>query len=93
MVPSLLSDPLPTIALEAWRAERPVAATPGGGIEEVVDKHSGWVVAPTVAAWAEWLGGVTVEACTVKRRSSRALYERLFTVEAYAHNVRRALSL
>jgi glycosyltransferase involved in cell wall biosynthesis len=53
-VPSLLADAHPTIAIEALANGRPVIGTPSGGIPGIVGP-AGWIVPPTVRAWADVL--------------------------------------
>ena len=51
VVPSVWPDVLPTVALEALAAGRPVLGTAMGGIPDAVGP-AGWLVAPTVPALA-----------------------------------------
>ncbi len=53
-VPSLLADVHPTIAIEALANGRPVMGTPMGGIADIIGP-AGWIVPPTVDAWARAL--------------------------------------
>lgn len=67
-VPSLLDDVLPTIAIEALANGRPVIGTPLGGIPEIVGP-AGWIVEPTVDAWADALPHALEHDLTATARS------------------------
>lgn len=92
-VPSVLPDPLPTIAIEAAGAGRPIVASKSGGLVEIVDDgRTGWLVPPgDVCAWALAL----IRACDADLTQvgllARAKFERSFSSEEFRANIRRAL--
>jgi len=76
-VPSLMEDVFPTIAIEALANGRPIIGTPTGGIPEIVG-NAGWIVPPTVEAWADALPAA-LEHAQALSPTARGRYLRLFS--------------
>jgi len=88
IVPSTRPDPLPTIAIEATAAGRPVIASNSGGLPEIVsDQVTGWLVHPADSvALAKAIDTVTLGAVARMSASARAKYETDFTREAFRNS-------
>ncbi|HEX6687015.1 MAG TPA: glycosyltransferase family 4 protein [Candidatus Limnocylindrales bacterium] len=76
-VPSLMEDVFPTVAIEALANGRPIIGTPFGGIPEIVG-NAGWIVPPTVDAWASALPDAICQANSLSG-AARERYLRLFS--------------
>jgi glycosyltransferase involved in cell wall biosynthesis len=78
VVPSLWEEPFGLTAVEAMAAGTPVVTTGTGGLADVVDELSGWIVAPTVGALAAGIAAAVANRGT-KGDAARARYLELFT--------------
>jgi glycosyltransferase involved in cell wall biosynthesis len=58
VLPSVWLEGLPRVAVEAMALGRPLIAVRHGGLATVVDPSNGWLLEPTVAAWAGLLGSL-----------------------------------
>lgn len=95
VVPSQRPDPLPTVAIEALAAGRPVLASASGGLPEIVDSTTGWLMAAgsRPGEWASKMDnihgmvrdGSMSDAC-------RSRYEREFSQRAYAERIRKVIA-
>ena len=85
IVPSTRPDPLPTIAIEAAAAGRPVLASNAGGLPEIVaDQATGWLVpSADSVALAKAIDDVTLDAVARMSAPARKKYEADFTREAF----------
>jgi len=85
VVPSIRPDPLPTIAIEAIAAGRPVLASKCGGLPEIVaDQVTGWLVPPADSvALAKAIDAVTLSVVARMSAPARAKYETDFTRKAF----------
>lgn len=93
VVPSTRPDPLPTIAIEALAAGRPVLATAAGGLPEIIGNDCGWVV-PIGASDKEWIATLeSISPTEVRAKSAgcRTRYEAKFSRERFESDIRKAL--
>jgi glycosyltransferase involved in cell wall biosynthesis len=81
VVPSLWEEPFGLTAIEAMAAATPVVTTGLGGLADVVDTASGWVVPPTVDGLAGGLAAAVAERGT-RGAAARARYLAHFTEAA-----------
>lgn len=93
VVPSQAEDPLPTIAIEALRSGRPVAASAAGGLIDIVTPEVGWLVSiGSVDAWVNFLkSGLSVQNCMAMSAAARERYLDEFSGEAYEVALRELL--
>ena len=94
LMPSDQPEPFGLVAIEAFARARPVVASAGGGLLDVVtDGVDGWLFPPTdVAALAAVLGGLTREAVAEAATAARVTYEKKFTTAEYAGRWRTAVA-
>jgi glycosyltransferase involved in cell wall biosynthesis len=83
VVPSICEESFGRVAAEALAAARGVIVTNLGGLAEVVDEMSGWVIEPDAAALAEALIDVAGDDAALTRRADTGheRYRRLFSPE------------
>ncbi len=95
VVPSDQPEPFGLVAVEAFARGRPVVASDGGGLADIVtDGRDGWLFPPgDVAALARLLAGLDRERVTAAGARARATYERRYTAARYAAQWRRAVAL
>jgi len=83
VVPSVLPDPLPTIAIEALGSGRALLASDAGGLPEILG-NARFVVAPNdVDAWVAALDALDEDGIRSTAAVSRDRFERLFTREMF----------
>jgi glycosyltransferase involved in cell wall biosynthesis len=87
VVPSLWEEPFGLTAIEAMAAGTPVVTTGTGGLADVVDDTTGWLVAPTRDALAAGIAAAVASRGT-KGAAARARYLQLFTEEVAIRRLR-----
>jgi glycosyltransferase involved in cell wall biosynthesis len=90
-VPSIKADPLPTIAIEALRAARPVLASNSGGLTEIVTHGvTGWLAPPgDVNAWALAIQDLDHTTAASFGRAARKDFLQRFAVGRFRSELRR----
>lgn len=83
VVPSVLPDPLPTIAIEALGAGRAVLASDDGGLPEIVGDQSFLVDPGDVDQWTDALENLDAEKLRDAADAARPRFERLFARSAF----------
>jgi glycosyltransferase involved in cell wall biosynthesis len=86
VVPSDSPDPLPTIAIEAMRAGRPVIGSRAGGLPEIVgeDECAGWLFPPGDATeLRNVIGALGDQACREKAAHARRRFVQLFSEDRF----------
>ena len=93
VVPSDQPEPFGLIAIEAFARARPVIASAGGGLLEIVTPgEDGWFFpARDVAALAELLSSLTREDVQTAAVAARRTFDERFTAERFAENWRNAV--
>jgi glycosyltransferase involved in cell wall biosynthesis len=93
VVPSDAPEPFGLIAIEAFARGRPVVASAGGGLLDIVeDERNGWLFEPAnAAALAGVLAKLTRPAVTAAGRNARKSYESHYTTPEYATRWRAAV--
>lgn len=93
IVPSIRPDPLPTIAIEALAAGRPVIASECGGLPEIVGvPNSGWLTAPGDAtALCQVISKVSMEDVVKMSGSARMRFDLNFTLDTFLRNISSVL--
>ncbi|MGC0368443.1 glycosyltransferase family 4 protein [Microbacterium sp. SLBN-111] len=91
VVPSILPDPLPTIAIEALGAGRAVLASDTGGLREIVGDSPLLVTAGDESAWTDALDRLDAEVIRAAALTARARFERLFARDTFAARIREEL--
>jgi glycosyltransferase involved in cell wall biosynthesis len=81
VVPSLWEEPFGLTAVEAMACATPVITTGTGGLAELVDERSGWLVAPTAGSLADGIIAA-VKAGGDRGPAARERYLAEFTEEA-----------
>jgi glycosyltransferase involved in cell wall biosynthesis len=81
VVPSLWEEPFGLTAVEAMASATPTVTTGTGGLAELVDETSGWIVSPTTAGLAEGVIAA-VRARGDRGPAARARYLDAFTEQA-----------
>lgn len=94
VVPSVLPDPLPTIAIEALAAGRPVMASNIGGLPEIVTHgETGWLIdALDIMQWIENLARVNDAPSGTYSTRARDVFDRRFSVTRFRKEVRDVVS-
>lgn len=92
VMPSDKEEPFGLVAIEAFARGRPVIASAGGGLLDIVtDGHDGWLFPPGDAQQlADLLGSLTADAVAAAGAHARATYEERFTTGRFARNWRAA---
>lgn len=95
VVPSDQPEPFGLVAIEAFARGRPVVASRGGGLADVVtDGTDGWTYPLGDAdALAEVLAGLSRPVVVAAGEAARSAYERRFTPRRYAADWRAAVGL
>lgn len=86
VMPSDAPEPFGLVAIEAFARARPVIASAGGGLLDIVtDGSDGWLFPPGDAvALAAVLSGLTRESVTAAGAGARRTFQDRFTVERFA---------
>ncbi|WP_426228549.1 glycosyltransferase family 4 protein [Pseudarthrobacter sp. DSP2-3-2b1] len=89
VVPSVLPDPLPTIAIEALAAGRPVMASNIGGLPEIIDHGvTGWLIDPTdTNAWVAALMQANSGSGNELSANSRDVFEDRFSLVRFRSEI------
>ena len=92
VMPSDQPEPFGLVAIEAFARGRPVIASAGGGLLDIVtDGQDGWLFPPGDAQrLAEVLTSLTADAAAAAGARARTTYESRFTVDRFAENWRAA---
>ncbi|MEV7873732.1 glycosyltransferase family 4 protein [Microbacterium sp. NPDC089188] len=91
VVPSVLPDPLPTIAIEALGAGRALLVSDAGGLREIVG-DSPLVVPPgDVEAWAAALDSLDEDSIRDAAAAARERFEKLFARDTFDRRIRAEL--
>lgn len=92
VMPSDKQEPFGLVAIEAFARGRPVIASAGGGLLDIVtDRHDGWLFPPGNAQQlADLLTSLTPAAVAAAGAHARATYQDRFTTERFARNWRAA---
>ena len=87
LVPSDRAEPFGLVAIEAFARGRPVVASAGGGLVDIVtDEQDGWLFEPCdVAGLAAVLQRLTRADVQAAGARARRTYEQRFTLERFAH--------
>jgi glycosyltransferase involved in cell wall biosynthesis len=95
VVPSDQPEPFGLVAVEAFARGRPVVASAGGGLADIVTEgRDGWLFPPgDVEALARVLARLDRDQVAAAGRRARATYERRYTADRYAEQWRRAVDL
>ncbi|MDF2990326.1 MAG: glycosyltransferase [Microbacterium sp.] len=83
VVPSVLPDPLPTIAIEALGAGRAILASDDGGLPEIVGDERFLVAPGDVEAWTSALDALDPDTIRAAADAARPRFERLFARAAF----------
>lgn len=88
VVPSQAADPLPTIAIEALRAGRPVAASAAGGLTDIVSDGCGWLMPiGDTDAWVKLIEMTTRAECAARTNAAREKFKDAFSADRYRQQV------
>lgn len=92
VMPSDNPEPFGLVAVEAFARGRPVLASDGGGLSDIVsDGEDGWLFTRRdPEALAEVLTGLTRASVATAGAAARQSYEQRFTADRYAEDWRRA---
>ena len=91
VVPSVLPDPLPTIAIEALGAGRAVLASDTGGLREIVGDSPLLVAPGDESAWTEALDALDEDAIRTAALAARTRFEQLFSRDTFDERIREEL--
>ncbi len=91
LVPSVLPDPLPTIAIEALGAGRALLGSDLGGLPEIVGDAGLLVPAGDERAWAAALEELDTAQVTRLADASRGRFDSLFSRDRFDEEIRRVL--
>ncbi|WP_058613658.1 glycosyltransferase family 4 protein [Microbacterium testaceum] len=91
VVPSVLPDPLPTIAIEALGAGRALLASDSGGLREIAGDSPLLVAPGDVDAWTAALEGLDEESVRAAAGSARARFDKLFSRDTFDRRIRAEL--
>jgi glycosyltransferase involved in cell wall biosynthesis len=91
VVPSVLPDPLPTIAIEALGAGRAVLASDTGGLREIVGDSPLLVAPGDESAWTDALDGLDEPTVRTAALAARARFEQLFSRDTFDARIREEL--
>lgn len=87
VVPSILPDPLPTIAIEALGAGRALLASDGGGLREIAGNSPLLVTPGDVEAWTKALDALDEEAVRTAAGTARARFDELFSRSSFDRRI------
>jgi glycosyltransferase involved in cell wall biosynthesis len=87
VVPSVLPDPLPTIAIEALGAGRALLASDAGGLREIVGDSPLLVPPGDADAWATALNALSEESIRAAAAAARERFERLFARDTFDRRI------
>ncbi|CAN3700954.1 D-inositol-3-phosphate glycosyltransferase [Microbacterium sp. MM2322] len=87
VVPSVLPDPLPTIAIEALGAGRALLASDAGGLREIVGDSPLLVPPGDVDAWAAALDALDEDSIRAAASTARDRFERLFSRDTFDRRI------
>ncbi|MEZ3157308.1 glycosyltransferase family 4 protein [Microbacterium sp. BWR-S6Y] len=91
IVPSILPDPLPTIAIEALGAGRALLASDGGGLREIAGDSPLLVTPGDVEAWTRALEGLDEDSVRSAASTARGRFDQLFSRETFDRRIRDEL--
>lgn len=91
VVPSVLPDPLPTIAIEALGAGRALLVSDAGGLREIVGESPLLVTPGDAQAWADALDALDETNIRVAAAAARERFERLFARDTFDRRIRAEL--
>lgn len=91
VVPSILPDPLPTIAIEALGAGRALLASDGGGLREIAGDSPLLVAPGDEAAWTRALEQLDEDAVRAAAGAARGRFEQLFSRETFDTRIQEEL--
>jgi glycosyltransferase involved in cell wall biosynthesis len=91
VVPSVLPDPLPTIAIEALGAGRALLVSDAGGLREIVGESPLLVTPGDADAWAKALDALDEGAIRAAAAAARERFDRLFARDTFDRRIRAEL--
>ncbi|WP_136585966.1 glycosyltransferase family 4 protein [Microbacterium hydrothermale] len=91
VVPSVLPDPLPTIAIEALGAGRALLVSDAGGLREIVGDSPLLVQPGVVEDWSAALDALDEDAIRTAATAARERFERLFARDTFDRRIRAEL--
>lgn len=91
IVPSVLPDPLPTVAIEALAAGRYVVGSRVGGMEEILGELGTLVQPGAVDAWVEALEQLDVREIRTHGERGRARFEEMFSRDRFLREIAEVL--
>lgn len=91
VVPSILPDPLPTIAIEALGAGRAVLASDTGGLREIVGDSPLLVPPGDDSAWTQALDDLDEQTVRTAALAARSRFEQLFSRDTFDARIREEL--
>lgn len=91
VVPSVLPDPLPTIAIEALGAGRALLVSDAGGLREIVGDSPLLVTPGSVEDWTAALDALDEATIREAAASARERFERLFARDTFDRRIRAEL--
>lgn len=93
IIPSLLPEGLPLVALEALARGRPVVATRAGGLREVVTDETGWFLPDDPRGWRDVLDGIAPDQVAGMQQSCHTACLTTFSERAFGQRVTELVSL
>ncbi len=91
VVPSVLPDPLPTIAIEALGAGRALLVSDAGGLREIVGDSPLLVSPGSVDAWTSALDALDEDSIRRAAAAARQRFEKLFARDTFDRRIRAEL--
>lgn len=86
IIPSLLPEGMPLVALEALARERPIVATRAGGLDDIMNEAIGWTLDADPSTWADVLRGIDAEEVRRRQSACRETYRARFSEAAFVQN-------